>query len=133
MAYLLVVVLNRTEKLENILERFIDVDVRGATIVDSEGMGRTLETEIPIFGTLQEILNAGKGRRPESKTIFTVIKEEKTLRDAERVVREELSGFKEAGTGIMFALPIIDFTGISPSLKEERKALEEHRKIEKII
>ncbi len=133
MAYLLVVVLNKTEKLENILERFVDVDVRGATIIDSTGMGRTLETEIPIFGTLQEILNAGKGRRPENKTLFTVIKEEKTLRDAERVVKEELSEFKEAGTGIMFALPVLDFTGLSPSLKEEKKALEEHRKIEKII
>ena len=133
MAYLLVVVLNKTEKLERILERFVDVDVRGATIIDSTGMGRTLETEIPIFGTLQEILNAGKGRRPENKTLFTVIKEEKTLRDAERVVKEELSEFKEAGTGIMFALPVLDFIGLSPSLKEEKKALEEHRKIEKII
>jgi len=133
MAYLLMVVLNKTEKLERILERFIDVDVRGATIIDSVGMGRTLETEIPIFGTLQEILNAGRGRRPENKTIFTIIKEEKTLRDAERVVKEELESFREAGTGIMFVLPIMDFTGLSPSLKEEEKALEEHRKIKKII
>ena len=133
MAYLLVVVLNKTEKLEDILERLIDVDVRGATIIDSVGMGRTLESEIPIFGTLQEILNAGRGRRPENKTIFTVIKEEKTLIDAERVIKEELSGFKEPGTGIMFVLPIMDFIGLSPSLKEEEEALKKHRKIEKIV
>ncbi len=133
MAYLLVVVLNKTEKLESILERFVEVDVRGATVIDSVGMGRTLESEIPIFGTLQEILNAGKGRRPENKTIFTIIKEERTLRDAQRVVKEELASFKEPGTGIMFVLPIMDFTGLSPSLKEEAAAIKEHRKIEKII
>ncbi len=133
MAYLLVVVLNKTEKLESILERFVDVDVRGATVIDSIGMGRTLEAEIPIFGTLQEILSAGKGRRPENKTIFTVIKEERTLRDAQRAIKEELAGFKEPGTGIMFVLPIMDFIGLSPSLKEEEEAVKKHRKIEKII
>ncbi|MEA3314141.1 MAG: hypothetical protein U9Q18_07180 [Caldisericota bacterium] len=133
MAYLLVIVLNKTEKIESVLERFIEVDIRGATIIDSVGMGRTLESEIPIFGTLQEILSGGKGKRPENKTIFTVIKEERTLRDAERVVKEELSNFTEPGTGIMFVLPIMDFKGLSPSLKEEEKSLKEHRKIEKIV
>ena len=33
----------------------------------------------------------------------------------------------------MFVLPIMDFIGLSPSLKEEEAALKEHRKIEKII
>jgi len=133
MAYLLVVVLNKTEKLNRILERFIEVDVRGATIIDSIGMGRTLEPEISTFSTILEIFNVGGGRYPENKTIFTVIKEEKTLREAERIVKEELNDFKEPGTGIMFVVPVIDFIGLAPSLEEEQKAIEEHRKIEKII
>lgn len=131
MAYLLVVVLNKTEKLNKILERFIEVDVRGATIIDSIGMGRTLEPEITTFSTLLEVFNVGRGTYPENKTIFTVIKEEKTLKDAQRVVNEELNNFKEAGTGIMFVVPVIDFIGLSPSLKEEEEALKEHKKIEK--
>jgi nitrogen regulatory protein PII len=133
MAYLLVIVLNKTEKLTKILERFIGVDVRGATIIDSIGMGRTLEPEITTFSTLLEVFNIGKGRYPENKTIFTVIKEEKTLKDAQRIVREELGDFKEAGTGIMFVIPVTDFIGLSPSLKEEEEALKEHKKIEKEI
>lgn len=133
MAYLLVVVLNKTEKLTKILERFIEVDVRGATIIDSIGMGRTLEPEITTFSTLLEVFNIGKGRYPENKTIFTVIKEEKTLKDAQRIVREELGDFKEAGTGIMFVIPVTDFIGLSPSLKDEEEALKEHKKIEKEI
>lgn len=133
MAYLLVVVLNKTEKLNKILERFIEVDVRGATIIDSIGMGRTLEPEITTFSTLLEVFNVGRGAYPENKTIFTVIKEEKTLKDAQRVVNEELNNFKEAGTGIMFVVPVTDFIGLSPSLKEEEEALKEHKKIEKEI
>ncbi|MFU2157716.1 MULTISPECIES: hypothetical protein [Caldisericum] len=133
MAYLLVIVLNKTEKINKILERFIEVDVRGATIIDSIGMGRTLEPEVSTFSTLLEIFNVGSGRYPENKTIFTVIKEEKTLREAQRVVKEELNDFKEPGTGIMFVIPVIDFVGLAPSLEEEKKAIEEKRKIEKMI
>jgi len=133
MAYLLVVVLNKTEKLNRILERFLEVDVRGATIIDSIGMGRTLEPEVSTFSTLLEIFNVGSGRFPENKTVFTVVREEKTLREAEKIVREELADFKEPGTGIMFVIPVIDFVGLAPSLEEEKKAIEEHRKIEKII
>lgn len=133
MAYLLVVVINKTDKLNKILERFLEVDVRGATVIDSIGMGRTLEPEVSTFSTILEIFNVGSGRYPENKTIFTVIKEEKTLRDAQRIVKEELNDFKEPGTGIMFVLPVLDFIGLAPSLEDEKKAIEENRNIEKLI
>jgi nitrogen regulatory protein PII len=131
MAYLLVVVLNRTEKLNKILEKFLEVDVRGATILDSIGMGRTLVPEISTFSTILEVFNVGRSRYPENKTIFTIIREEKTLRDAQRIVKEELDNFKEPGTGIMFVIPVTEFTGLAPSLKEEEESLKEHKKIEK--
>ncbi|MGB9695053.1 MAG: P-II family nitrogen regulator [Caldisericaceae bacterium] len=131
MAYLLVVVLNKTEKLNKILSRFLEVDVRGATIIDSIGMGRTLQPEIATFSALLEVFNVGQGRYPENRTIFTVIKEEKTLRDAQKVVREELNDFKEPGTGIMFVVPVSDFIGLAPSLEEEEQAFKNHKNIEK--
>jgi nitrogen regulatory protein PII len=131
MAYLLVVVLNKTEKLNKILARFLEADVRGATVIDSIGMGRTLEPEIATFSTLLEIFNVGQGRYPENKTIFTVIKEEKTLKDAQKAVREELNDFKEPGTGIMFVVPVVDFVGLAPSLEEEEQAFKNHKNIEK--
>ena len=133
MAYLLVVVINKTDKLNKILERFLEVDVRGATVIDSIGMGRTLEPEVSTFSTILEIFNVGSGRYPENKTIFTVIKEEKTLKDAQRIVKEELNDFKEPGTGIMFVVPVLDFIGLAPSLEDEKKAIEEKRNIEKLI
>ena len=131
MAYLLVVVLNKTEKVNKILQRFLEVDVRGATIIDSIGMGRTLIPEINTFATILEVFNVGRSRYPENKTIFTIIREEKTLKDAQRVVNEELDNFKEPGTGIMFVVPVTEFTGLAPSLKEEEESLKEHKKIKK--
>jgi len=131
MAYLLVVVLNKTEKVNKILQRFLEADVRGATIIDSIGMGRTLVPEINTFATILEVFNVGRSRYPENKTIFTIIREEKTLKDAQRVVNEELDNFKEPGTGIMFVVPVTEFTGLAPSLKEEEESLKEHKKIKK--
>ncbi|OIP13554.1 MAG: hypothetical protein COS15_04360 [Caldiserica bacterium CG02_land_8_20_14_3_00_36_38] len=131
MAYLLVVVLNKTEKVNKILQRFLEADVRGATIIDSIGMGRTLIPEINTFATILEVFNVGRSRYPENKTIFTIIREEKTLKDAQRVVNEELDNFKEPGTGIMFVVPVTEFTGLAPSLKEEEESLKEHKKIKK--
>jgi nitrogen regulatory protein PII len=131
MAYLLVVVLNKTEKINKILSKFIEVDVRGATIIDSIGMGRTLVPEINTFATILEVFNVGRSRYPENKTIFTVIRDEKTLRDAQKIVNEELDNFKEPGTGIMFVVPVSEFTGLAPSLREEEESIKEHRKIEK--
>jgi nitrogen regulatory protein PII len=131
MAYLLVVVINKVDKLNRILERFLEVDVRGATIIDSIGMGRTLVPEIATFATILEVFNVGRSKYPENKTIFTVIRDEQTLKEAEKVVREELDDFQEPGTGIMFILPVLDFRGLAAPLEEEEKAARERKKTEK--
>ena len=39
---LLVFVLNREELLEQVLEAYVEAGISGATILDSEGMGRFL-------------------------------------------------------------------------------------------
>lgn len=38
----LFLILNKTEKLNEILEAYVEVGVRGATIIDSQGMGSAL-------------------------------------------------------------------------------------------
>ncbi len=49
---LAILVLNKEEYLEPILEGFIEIDVTGATIIDSIGMGHILSSEVPIFAGL---------------------------------------------------------------------------------
>ena len=75
---ILFIVLNDLSHLQEILEIFIKLKVRGATILDSEGMAKAvLESQGlnfllggPFSKTLPEKVNG-------SKTIFTVIPEEK--------------------------------------------------------
>ena len=53
---LIIFVLNQEERLEEILEAFLELGINGATILDSIGMGRILAHDIPIFAGFQIFL-----------------------------------------------------------------------------
>lgn len=99
----LVIVLNKTERLDDILEAFVDIGIEGATIFDSMGMGRLLSGEVPLFAGLREMINGG---RAYSKTIFAVIADETKLMLAINRISEIMDGFSKPDTGLLFTLPV---------------------------
>ncbi|HEY8469517.1 MAG TPA: hypothetical protein VIL18_07735, partial [Longimicrobiales bacterium] len=62
---LLIAVINQEEKLDEILSGFLELGITGATIIASEGMGRVLSHDIPIFAGLQTLLARS---RPQNQT-----------------------------------------------------------------
>ena len=46
---LLIAVINQEELLDEILAGFLELGITGATVLRSEGMGRLLAHDIPIF------------------------------------------------------------------------------------
>lgn len=109
----LFIVLNKTEYLDDILDAFVDIGVRGATIIDSQGMGRALvdssSTNEPFFGALRNLMDNAK---PYNKTIFTVIKDEEILDQAVHVVKDIVQDIYEPGVGMMFTLPLGNVYGM---------------------
>lgn len=101
---LLVIVLNRTEKLEDLLSAFAEHGINGATVIESTGMARAMGeiNEHRILGSLYELLNP---ERAKNKTIFAVI-EERLLSNAKAAVKEVLGGFEKPDTGILFTIPV---------------------------
>lgn len=102
----LFIVLNETGYLDKILAKFCELGVRGATILESQGMAsaivhREMES-IPLFGSLKTLL---KGSRPYNKTIFTVIEDEVLLETTILAIQELL---KDAPhwAGMMFTVPV---------------------------
>lgn len=106
----LFLVLNKTEKLNDILEKFIEVGVTGATILDSQGMGSALiEGEIPLFGgVLRSVMD---NNRPYNKTIFTLLNDE-DMRAAKSAVKDVLGDINQPGVGLMFSVEVGDVVGI---------------------
>ncbi|MFH0765016.1 MAG: hypothetical protein V2A61_01200 [Calditrichota bacterium] len=99
---LLIIVLNQEEHLDELLEAFVELDVRGATVIDSVGMGQIIAHDIPIFGGLRSLMT---GSRPYNKTIFTVI-EEKQIPGIIEVFEHICGPLCEPGSGLIFALPV---------------------------
>ena len=62
---LLIAVVNDADKVDEILSGFLEIGITGATIISSEGMGRLLSHDIPIFAGLQTLL---QGSRPQNRT-----------------------------------------------------------------
>jgi nitrogen regulatory protein PII len=105
--YVLVIVLNETNFLNDILAKFVDLGVKGATILDSQGMAGVIVDEeindIPLFGALKNII---KGTGKYNKTIFTVLKNEELVERVVDAVQEVLNGDAKATTGFMFSVPV---------------------------
>jgi len=97
-----IIVLNREEYLDELLEAFVELDVRGATVIDSVGMGQIIKHDIPIFGGLRSLMT---GARPYNKTIFTVVNED-MVESIAKVFEQICGDLDEPGTGLVFALPV---------------------------
>lgn len=109
---LLILILNKTEKLEEVLEAYLEIGITGATIIESVGMGQILSHEVPIFAGLRFMF---AGAKPHNKTIISVIKDEKE-KEAVRILENILGGLGNPGTGIVFTVPIHGVVGLKPEI-----------------
>ncbi len=100
---LLVFVLNNEAFLEEVMEAYVEAGITGSTILDSEGMGRFLTYEVPLFEGFKDFM---KGNKPYNKTIFSVVHSEEVVQQAKRLVEEIVGSLDNPGTGIMFTLPV---------------------------
>ena len=108
---LLVCIINDDEKLEPILNGFLRLGVTGATVINTEGMGKLLGDEIPVFSGLKELMS---GSRPTSRTIMSVIAEPDLLDSAITLVQEVCGDLTAPSTGIIFTVPVGRVVGLRP-------------------
>ncbi|MFP4113793.1 MAG: hypothetical protein ACOC2Y_08335 [Spirochaetota bacterium] len=106
---LIVFVLNREELLERVLEAYVEVGITGATILDSEGMGRFLTYEVPLFADFKEFM---KGNKPYNKTILSVVDDDSLFERLRTILDEVCGGLSSPGTGILFSLPVDTAVGL---------------------
>jgi len=115
---LLVVVLNHEQHLRTLLERLPEIDVRGATVIGSTGMGQLLAADVPIFSTLSKVLS-GATNRVENFTVFSVIRTEETLEKAVALVHEIAGDLKKPNSGILFVIPVTRIEGLAAPLSAD--------------
>ncbi len=118
--YALFLVLNEVDYLDDILSTFLDIGVKGATILDSQGMGGALvhgeNRDIPLFRSLKSFLDSS---RPYNKTIFTVIQSEELVKKAMQAVNDVVGDISRPGVGLMFTVPIGHIYGMNENCCSE--------------
>lgn len=112
---LLIAVINDIDRVEEILAGFLEIGVTGATVVNSEGMGRVLSHDIPIFAGLQTLISRS---RPQNLTLFSVIADPRKVDEAIELLQEVCGRFDDPATGIAFTIPVSHVVGLAPELTE---------------
>ena len=109
---LLVLILNKVETLEPLLARFTDLQINGATILNSTGMARALSDYMDdsFLGSLRAILDPD---RDENKTILTVLRDEQ-VPSAVEAIEDVVGDLSQPDTGIVFTVPV-DFIKAAPA------------------
>lgn len=109
------IVLNNTGKLDELLQDFMRIGIKGATVIDSTGMGGLLASshkeDIPFFTSIRMMMGDSK---PLNKTIFSVIEDEQIpllVEAFEKIVGK----ISEPNTGIIFTIPISFVKGVKIS------------------
>jgi nitrogen regulatory protein P-II 1 len=110
---LLIAVINHPEKLDEILSGFVELGVTGATILNSEGMGRVLSRDIPIFAGLTALAARS---RAQNHTIFSVIREPEKVDRVIQLLQEICGNLEDPATGIVVTVPATRVIGLAPEL-----------------
>jgi len=120
---ILLAVINEPEKVDDVLAGFFEIGIRGATVIPSEGMGRILSHDIPIFAGLNTLL---RGSRPQNRTIFSIVQDEQ-VDPAMQVLQEVCGSMEKPATGIAVTIPVGKVVGLAPRIetKEELDAANE--------
>lgn len=99
---LLIIVLNKEEYFEKILSILVELEVPGATILDSEGLGHFLAYEVPIFAGLRQLVGE---KKTASRTILALIEGKDFFSKFKKLLATEKIDFTQPGTGIIVTVP----------------------------
>ena len=110
---LLVCIVKSHHHVEDILTGFLDVGIRGATVLDARGMGQVITTSIPIFAGFKSMFAAGGA---STYMIFSVLEEEMVPK-AIGVIEEVAGNFDKPGTGFLFTAPVSRVRGMAREIK----------------
>lgn len=109
----LILVLNKVDELEDVLSAMMKAGVKGATIVDSQGMGSAISIgenpSLPLIGSLKSMFDR---EHPYNKTVFTVIESDELLQDVIDAIRNTIGNLDKPNEGLMFTIPVTNVFGM---------------------
>ncbi|WP_295207407.1 hypothetical protein [Ruminococcus sp.] len=127
---LMVIILNKTDVIDYLLEGLSAAGIGGATIIESSGMAMTLSKLDSSF--LSASIRGLFSGDEDNRTILSVIKDNQ-LDIARKIVYNTVGDLSQPNTGIMFTVPIdyVEGTVKKPKNEADTKPLKGRRDNEK--
>jgi hypothetical protein len=109
--YLLIMVLDDSTRLNDVLGAWKEAGVPGITILESTGLNRVLprHTAQPMYAGFSQVFGGG---RIGHHTLFAVISSLEMANAAAEATESVLGDLTKPHTGIMFAVPISQSWGV---------------------
>lgn len=102
-----IIVLNDLDYLDDVLEAFVRLGVKGATILDSYGMGKALRDSDKLSYLMKGTIDR---KVPEetytSKTIFSIVPDDEEADFLIKTIENLLNFSKSKSIGFVFSMPV---------------------------
>ena len=113
--YLILLVLNDPDRLEDLLIAWEENGVQGATVLFSTGLGRIRELagwrdDMPLIPSLRDFYEVPENM---NRTIFTVVKDEAQVDAVVATTRNVVGELDERETGLLLVLPVARAYGVN--------------------
>lgn len=121
---LMVIILNKTEVLDYLLEGLSAAGISGATIIESSGMAMTLSKLDSSFisASIRSLFTGEE----DNRTIFSVIKNNQ-LETVRRVVYNTVGDLSQPNTGILFTVPLDFVEGTRKRINKKKETPKKKR------
>lgn len=108
--FLLVIHLDKTDVMQDLLEVFTKNGVSGCTIFNTKGVGHThfVESDAPLIASIRRLMGTDTDY---NKTIFSVIDGKDVLEKTMMGIEEVVKDFCEPDIGLMYAIPLLYVRG----------------------
>jgi len=98
---LCMIILDNPDLIDELITGFLELGVRGATVVESRGMGQIVRQDMPIFAGLAGLFPEATG----SRMILSAMPES-LVSPVLQLVEEIIEEGERAGSAVCFTLPV---------------------------
>ena len=110
MRELVVCILNEPDFLNDVLTAMVEAGVPSGTVIETQGMGRILSQDVPIFAGFRHLF---AGSKPFNHTILAVVDNPEATKKLITLLREVLSEVDSNAKGVVFSLPVSHFASLN--------------------
>lgn len=120
-AYMVIMVVDKMEQYEAVMEAWQKAGAPGITILESSGLHRqrALRDDLGLIPSLETLMAS---REHKHRTLFTVVSEEGVIQRIVQATEEIVGDLSEPHTGILVVLPVWQAFGLHKRKPSQAKA-----------